>query len=240
MKARTIAVGLLAAACLTGCGRQPASAQQNGGTDQAAQAAQTTQPAPQAAYADTALVGNSYIESFFTYDALPGAACFYRVGLNVNSVFEQPMLQGEDTQTPVIGLLEGRDFANIVFFFGENELGWSNRQAFTEQYGRVIDAARAACPDAVIYLAANPPVSAETSAKNEDNTNNASIRACNAEIAQVAQENGAVYVDSFAALAGTDGCLPADAAADGIHPAKEYTAKWADLLKREIAEAQSK
>ena len=34
--------------------------------------------------------------------------------------------------------------------------------------------------------------------------------------------------------------LPADAAADGIHPAKEYTAKWADLLKREIAEAQSK
>lgn len=236
MKARTIAVGLLAAACLTGCGRQPASAQQNGGTDQAAPAAQTTQ----AAYADTALVGNSYIESFFTYDALPGAACFYRVGLNVNSVFEQPMLQGEDTQTPVIGLLEGRDFANIVFFFGENELGWSNRQAFTEQYGRVIDAARAACPDAVIYLAANPPVSAEMSAKNEDNTNNASIRACNAEIAQVAQENGAVYVDSFAALAGTDGCLPADAAADGIHPAKEYTAKWADLLKREIAEAQSK
>ena len=144
MKARTIAVGLLAAACLTGCGRQPASAQQNGGTGQAAPAAQTTQ----AAYADTALVGNSYIESFFTYDALPGAACFYRVGLNVNSVFEQPMLQGEDTQTPVIGLLEGRDFANIVFFFGENELGWSNRQAFTEQYGRVLDAAPAACPDA--------------------------------------------------------------------------------------------
>ena len=40
-------------------------------------------------------------------------------------------MQGEDTETPVIDLLEGKDFSHIVFFFGENELGWSNRSAFT-------------------------------------------------------------------------------------------------------------
>ena len=104
----------------------------------------------------------------------------------------------------------------------------------------MIETARSYCPDAVIYLSAIPPVSEEASEKNEDNTNNASIQACNAEIEQIAEENGAVYVDAFSALADKNGCLPADAAADGIHPAKEYTEKWAELLKESIAEAEEK
>ena len=148
------------------------------------------------------------------------------------------MVQGEDTETPIIDLLKDKDFARIIFFFGENELGWSNREAFTEEYAKVIDTARSYCPDAVIYLSAIPPVSTEVSEQNENNTNNASIQACNAEIEQIAQENGAVYVDAFSALADADGCLPADAAADGIHPAKEYTEIWAELLKESIAEAE--
>lgn len=228
--------GVLAALCLTGCSGQTQAGEEtqlsNGGTGQ-----EQTQ---RTAYADTALVGNSYIDSFYTYDAMPGASYYYRVGLNVNSVFDQPMLLGEDTETPVIERLQEQDFAHIIFFFGENELGWTNRTAFTEEYAKVIETARSYCPDAVIYLSAIPPVSEEASKKNEDNTNNASIQACNAEIEQIAEENGAVYVDAFSALADENGCLPADAAADGIHPAKEYTEKWAELLKESIAEAEEK
>lgn len=72
--------------------------------------------------------------------------------------------------------------------------------------------------------------------ENEDNTNNASIQACNEEIRQIAEENGAVYVDAFSALAGPDGCLPADAAADGVHPSKEYTEKWVQVLQESMKE----
>ena len=150
------------------------------------------------------------------------------------------MTQGDDTETPVIELLENRDFSHIIFFFGENELGWSNREAFIEEYTEVIETARSYCPDAVIYLSAIPPVSAEVSAQNENNTNNTSIQACNEEIKQIAADNDAVYVDAFAALAGDDGSLPDNAAADGIHPAEEYTQKWAELLKQSIAEAENK
>lgn len=104
----------------------------------------------------------------------------------------------------------------------------------------MIDTARSYCPNAVLYLSAIPPVSAEVSEQNENNTNNASIQACNAEIEQIAQENSAVYIDAFSALADENGCLPADAAADGIHPAKDYTEKWAELVKESIAEAEEK
>lgn len=227
MKPQLIATGLALALCMTACAGLQQPAEGDASPDVSAQQTQTD-------FSNTALVGNSYIDSFAIYDAMPGASYYYRVGLDVNTAFSQPMLRGDDVETPVIGLLEGKSFEHIVFFFGENELGWSNREAFQEGYAKVIDAARGYCPDATIYLSAIPPVSAEASEKNEDNTNNTAIQACNEEIRQIAEENGATYVDAFAALADSDGCLPADAAADGIHPAKEYTEKWAALLKQSM------
>ena len=238
MRAQSVVAGILAVLFLAGCANTREAEAQPETQDESAEQVQTE--TPRTSYEDTALVGNSHVSSFFTYNALPGAACYYRVGLNVNSVFEQPMTQGDDTETPVIELLKNKDFSHIIFFFGENELGWSNREAFVEEYTEVIETARSYCPDAVIYLSAIPPVSAEVSEQNENNTNNTSIQACNKEIKQIAADNDAVYVDAFSALAGEDGSLPDDAAADGIHPAEEYTQKWAELLKQSIAEAENK
>ena len=238
MRAQSVVAGILAVLFLAGCANTREAEAQPETQDESAEQVQTE--TPRTSYEDTALVGNSHVSSFFTYNALPGAACYYRVGLNVNSVFEQPMTQGDDTETPVIELLKNKDFSHIIFFFGENELGWSNREAFIEEYTEVIETARSYCPDAVIYLSAIPPVSAGVSAQNENNTNNTSIQACNEEIKQIAADNDAVYVDAFSALAGEDGSLPDNAAADGIHPAEEYTQKWAELLKQSIAEAENK
>ena len=238
MRAQSVVAGILAVLFLAGCANTREAEAQPETQDESAEQVQTE--TPRTSYEDTALFGNSHVSSFFTYNALPGAACYYRVGLNVNSVFEQPMTQGDDTETPVIELLENKDFSHIIFFFGENELGWSNREAFIEEYTEVIETARSYCPDAVIYLSAIPPVSAEVSEQNENNTNNTSIQACNEEIKQIAADNDAVYIDAFSALAGDDGSLPDNAAADGIHPAEEYTQKWAELLKQSIAEAENK
>lgn len=238
MRAQSVVAGILAVLFLAGCANTREAEAQPETQDESAEQVQTE--TSRTSYEDTALVGNSHVSSFFTYNALPGAACYYRVGLNVNSVFEQPMTQGDDTETPVIELLKNKDFSHIIFFFGENELGWSNREAFIEEYTEVIETARSYCPDAVICLSAIPPVSAEVSEQNENNTNNTSIQACNEEIKRIAADNDAVYVDAFSALAGEDGSLPDDAAADGIHPAEEYTQKWAELLKQSIAEAENK
>ena len=238
MRAQSVVAGILAVLFLAGCANTREAEAQPETQDESAEQVQTE--TSRTSYEDTALVGNSHVSGFFTYNALPGAACYYRVGLNVNSVFEQPMTQGDDTETPVIELLKNKDFSHIIFFFGENELGWSNREAFIEEYTEVIETARSYCPDAVIYLSAIPPVSAEVSEQNENNTNNTSIQACNEEIKRIAADNDAVYVDAFSALAGENGSLPDDAAADGIHPAEEYTQKWAELLKQSIAEAENK
>ena len=164
MRAQSVVAGILAVLFLAGCANTREAEAQPETQDESAEQVQTE--TPRTSYEDTALVGNSHVSSFFTYNALPGAACYYRVGLNVNSVFEQPMTQGDDTETPVIELLKNKYFSHIIFFFGENELGWSNREAFVEEYTEVIKTARSYCPDAVIYLSAIPPVSAEVSEQN--------------------------------------------------------------------------
>ncbi len=97
-----------------------------------------------------ALLGNSYIDGFVTYDVLPDTDCFYRIGLTVRSVFTKPMLNRE---IPVIDeLANGKNYDKVFLIFGENELGWTNTQAFYDGYGEVIDAVRERQPDATVYI----------------------------------------------------------------------------------------
>lgn len=42
---------------------------------------------------------------------------------------------------------------------------------------------------------------------------------------------GVYYIDTGAAVADDSGCLPEDAAIDGIHLKKPYCDKWLDYLK---------
>lgn len=194
------------------------------------------EPTDKTDFSDTVLLGNSYVDCFRIYAPLPGAQCYYRVGLNVKTAFEKPMTNGNDTQTPVIELLNGKNFQHVVLFFGENELGWVARDVFVQRYHEVIETARRYCPDATIYLAGLPPVSAAVSQQGKNNLTNSAISACNAELMQLAQETSTIYIDSFSVLANADGCLPDDAASDGIHPAQAYTQKWAELIRQSIEE----
>lgn len=232
--------GIFAVCCLLGaggCGKDDAPADAPTAAD--TQTAAETQAAPRKDYADTALVGNSYIDGFRIYDAMPGASCLYRVGLSVHSVFSDPMTNGDDTNTPVIELLKDKDYRHIFLFFGENELGWDSIDTFRSEYGDVIDTAREYCPDAAVYLVAVPPVSAAVSEKNENRTNNDNIQALNEQIQTVATDKNAVYIDSWTTLVDANGCLPDSASADGVHPAQDYTKKWAGLLQQAIMEGEA-
>ena len=122
---------------------------------------------------NSAMLGNSYLDGFVTYNVLPDMDCFYRVGLNVRTVFTKTMLNHE---IPVIDELQnGKSYDRVFLIFGENELGWPNTQAFYDGYGEVIDAVRERQPEAAVYIQSILPVSQEVSEKNIDCTNNEQI-----------------------------------------------------------------
>ena len=114
--------------------------------------------------------------------------------------------------------------------FGLNELGWEYPSIFQEDYGKVIDEVRARLPDAEIYVQSLLPVSAEASQKNQNNVNNDRIREYNQLLQELAVEKGVIYLDVASALQDSEGNLPAEASADGIHPNMDYCQRWVCLL----------
>ncbi len=184
-------------------------------------------------FSGVALFGNSQIDGFHIYNSLPGADCLYRVGLNVKSAFEKPML-GEEK--PVIDKLAEKQYTDIFLTFGENELGWKYPDVFIEDYRKLLKAVRERQPDAKLYIQSILPVSAEVSQKNEDNTNNTRIRQYNELLRKLAEDESVTYIDVAAVMQDADGNLPKEAATDGIHPGKDYNKKWADLIAQHVTE----
>ncbi len=187
-------------------------------------------PAPVLAdLSHAAILGNSYVDGFVTYDVLPETDCFYRIGLNVRTVFTKSMLNHD---IPVIDeLANGKTYDKVFLIFGENELGWPNTQAFCDGYGEIIDAVRERQPEATVYIQSILPVSADVSAQNIDNTNNQQIVKFNEMLKDIAKDKDAVYLDVASVMTDSDGNLPDEAATDGIHPGSKYYQKWADYLK---------
>ena len=73
MRAQSVVAGILAVLFLAGCANTREAEAQPETQDESAEQVQTE--TPRTSYEDTALVGNSHVSSFFTYNALPGAAC---------------------------------------------------------------------------------------------------------------------------------------------------------------------
>lgn len=181
---------------------------------------------------NVAMLGNSYLYGFDTYAVLPETDCFYRVGLNVRTVFTETMIDGE---VPVIDELKNdKEYDAVLIMFGENELGWPNEQAFLDGYEEIIDTVHEYQPKATIYVQSMLPVSKEVSDKDKDGVNNENIRERNEDLKALAEEKDAVYLDIASIVEDENGDLPEDAATDGIHPNISYYRQWADFLKENI------
>lgn len=178
-------------------------------------------------FSDTAMIGNSYVNTLETFGLIPQMDFYDRVGLSVRTVFKLPTSMGS---VPIIDALGAKKYRTVYLLFGENELGWEGTKPFYNAYAAVVDAVRARQPDAKIVIQSIFPLSVAESAKNKDGANNKRIVQFNDVLRELAENKGAVYLDVWSAMAGSDGALPACAASDGIHPNKKYCQLWVDYL----------
>lgn len=182
-------------------------------------------------FSDAAFVGNSFVEDLDTYNLVPAADCFARVGLNVQTALTKPTLRGE---VPIIDELKAKQYGKVILVFGENELGWASADTFARYYGELIDQVRQRQPAAVVYIESIFPVSAAVSAENKDQLNNQRIGEFNDRLQRLAEEKGAVYIDGASVLRDAQGELPADAATDGIHPKIGYYREFVEYLRTHL------
>ncbi|MCI5604209.1 MAG: GDSL-type esterase/lipase family protein [Clostridia bacterium] len=177
----------------------------------------------QSFYAGSAFVGNSFIDGMEIYELLDDVDYFARVGLSVNDAMSLSTSTGS---VPVIDELnKDTQYKKIFFMFGENELGWQNISSFQTNYEALIEKARAYQPSAEIYLLAITPITDKVSSTAKDGTTNENIVKFNKLIREVAQAENVNFADIYSAVVNDKGCLPDEAASDGIHFGEEYYKK---------------
>ncbi len=176
-----------------------------------------------------AFVGNSRLLAVGNYGFADNV--YAKVGLNVNTVFTKNC---EGSSVPVIDELNGKNFDKIFLMFGDNECGWGSMNAFSKQYAKVISAVKERVPNAKIYLISVLPITKKTSDKNDFGCNKDSIINTNKCIKELAEEQGATYINAASSIANKDGYLPDDASTDGCHLGKKYTKIWLEYTAKNM------
>ena len=194
-----------------------------------------TAPVPESAavddsyFDDAVFIGDSRTEGFMLYAGPSGAEYLTAVGLMVDTIFTEPYIRQGDKKVTVMDALAGMDFSKVYIMLGVNELGWVYGSIFQEYYGRIIDRIREINPDAIIYIESILPVSAEKSEKDSV-YNNPRIDEFNQLLKDLAAEKEVYYLNVAEAVAGEDGCLPAEGTFDGVHLKPDYCKLWRAYL----------
>lgn len=187
-------------------------------------------PAVDSSYFDDAVfIGDSRTEGMITATGLYNTKAFTHKGLTVDTAFKDLVVCIDDKYYTVADALNYTSFNKVYIMLGINETGWIYSSKFIEGYGRIIDAVRAANPDATIYIQEILPVSNSVSSTH-DYIKNSKIDEYNQLLQQLAAEKQVYFIDTASAVAAEDGSLPEDAAVDGIHMKNSYCQKWLDYL----------
>lgn len=205
-------------------------------TGSAAQQPTGGAPVPESAavedsYFDDALfIGDSRTEGLMLYSGLQTATFYTHKGMMVSKAFTSKVIDTPSGKVTVVEALKQKQFGKIYIMLGVNELGWAYDSFFAEKYAELVDAVKAAQPQATIYIQSILPVSADKSARDKI-YNNPKILNYNRLIREMVAAKGVYYVDVAAGIQDEQGCLPKDSTTDGVHLTASYCKVWLQYLK---------
>lgn len=193
-------------------------------------------PVPQSApvddsyFSDAVFMGDSRTEGFALFSGLDTMTTYATRGLNVSTVFTDATIDLNGTMVTAIDALRNTSFSKLYIMFGLNEASWPYSEVFIDEYGDIIDEARAINPNAIIYIQSILPVTKSCSDSSES-FNKTKIDSLNAMLQQLAAEKQVYYIDCEKALADSEGYLPEEASTDGIHFGVPECEAWLEYLK---------
>ena len=178
-------------------------------------------------FEDALFIGDSRLQGFGMYSGLPGT--FYAAtGFQLYKYDSMKVVNTDSGKLPILDAMPYDTFTKIYIKVGLNEMG-GNDNVFESKYVELINRLRQSEPRAIIYVHGLLPVTAAKSSSDSVH-NNTNVEKRNDQLKKIAAEQGCYYLDVGSALAGEDGALPAEMAADGIHLKAQYMDTWKQFL----------
>lgn len=180
-------------------------------------------------FENAVFVGDSRVEDFVFFNGFPSGNCYASSGINVETFYTKECIEIDGKKYSPFDALSRREKLGRVYIgFGLNEIDWQYQDVFIKEYEKVIASIRTVDPQAQIYVMSILPVTEKAQESGEQS--NSMIAESNLRIRKMAQENSATYADVNSFVADKNGCLPAFAAADGVHMGKKLNVQWAEYL----------
>lgn len=181
-------------------------------------------------FEDAVFIGDSRTEGMLLFTGLSDTISYADKGLTVDTVFSLPVVKKEGKKIPIMDAMRETDFKKVYIMFGINETGWAYSKLFIEKYSKIIDEVKDINPNAIIYIQEILPVT-QTVSKTHSYIKNDKISEYNKLLRKLAKDEDVYFIDVGKAVSDDNGCLPEDAATDGVHLKKSYCIKWLDYLK---------
>lgn len=208
---------------------EPSSSSSDGGYDYSSPVPQSA-PVDDSYFSDAVFMGDSRTEGFALFSGLNTMTTYASRGLNVSTVFTDATIDLNGTMVTAIDALRSTSFSKLYIMFGLNEASWPYSEVFIEEYGDIIDEARAINPNAIIYIQSILPVTKSSSDASES-FNKTKIDSLNVMLQQLAAEKQVYYIDCEKAVANSEGYLPEESSTDGIHFGVPECEAWLEYLK---------
>lgn len=187
-------------------------------------------------FADALFIGDSRTVGMYEYGGLKDISTFYATtGLTIHKVLDASIVEveGQFGKITVEEALQQKQFANIYFMLGINEMGTGTVDTFMEKYSEVIARIKELQPDATIYLQGIMQVTTRRSEKG-DYIHIEGINARNEEIAKLADNEQVYYLDVNSVLCDEEGGLESSYTSDGVHLKAQYISIWKEFLKEHV------
>ena len=196
------------------------------------------QPAPEAGevgeewFQDAVFIGDSRTDGLRLYGGIKGVDFICYKGLPAFEFDNKKCISSGESKITALEALPAKPYAKVYVMLGLNELGYSVSE-FAKGYAALMDAVRAAQPDAVLYFQSVVPINSQKAKEKSQPyyITNEKVAAFNAEISRLCEEKQAIYLNVAEGLTDENGELPYDKAPDGIHFTKDWYAQWYAYLK---------
>lgn len=180
---------------------------------------------------DAIFIGDSRTDGFIMFEGLSNAGDYAYTSLNVSTVFTKQIVEKSDGSmiTVIDSVRENSGWKKVYIMFGINELGWPSVSGFVNKYAELVRTLRDINPEAEIYVQSILPLGAKANDVS-GYCNNFNVERFNEALKQMTEEEKVYYVNVAESMTDENGCLPDGAAADGIHPGRQYCGIWLDYL----------
>lgn len=183
-------------------------------------------------FSDSLFIGDSITVGFSAYGYIGENNVAAKVGLNPSSALTKEIEMPDGSVKTVSARAAELQPKNVYIMLGSNGIQWLSNSSMLSSVSELSAEIKSADPDCSVYLLSIPPVTEVYNNENEGDIMSR-INDYNAELKNIAAQNGCGYIDITTPLQDSTGYFAPDLAEkDGIHfKGRCYTLVLDEIIK---------